>query len=74
VRAGNDIVGAADCGFSVSPESPQEIADAIIRLAEMPRHEREAMGRRGADYLQAHHSYDVLTERWVRAIEGGWQQ
>lgn len=74
VRAGNDIVGAAGCGFSVGPESPQEIADAIVRLAEMPRHEREAMGRRGANYLQAHHSYDVLTERWVRAIEGGWQQ
>jgi glycosyltransferase involved in cell wall biosynthesis len=74
VRAGNDIVGAAGCGFSVSPESPHEIADAIVRLAEMPRHAREAMGRRGADYLQAHHSYDVLAERWVRAIEGGWQQ
>jgi glycosyltransferase involved in cell wall biosynthesis len=70
VRAGNDIVGAANCGISVNPEAPQEIADAVVRLAEMPSHERYAMGQRGAAYLAAHHSYDVLIEKWVRVIEG----
>jgi glycosyltransferase involved in cell wall biosynthesis len=70
VRAGNDIVGDADCGISVTPESAREIADAIVRLVEMPRSERDAMGMRGAAYLQSHHSYDVLTDKWVRVIEG----
>jgi hypothetical protein len=28
------------------------------------------MGQRGAAYLQAHHSYDVLTDKWIRVIEG----
>lgn len=70
VRAGNDIVGDADCGISVTPESPQEIADAVLRLSDMPLHEREAMGKRGEEYLEAYHSYDVLVERWIRVIEG----
>jgi len=70
VRAGNDIVGAADCGISVTPEDPQAIADAIVRLADMPHDERRAMGERGAAYLQAHHSYDVLTDKWIQVIEG----
>jgi glycosyltransferase involved in cell wall biosynthesis len=69
VRAGNEIVGAAGCGFSVSPEAPQEIADAVVRLADMSPQERDAMGQRGAAYLQANHSYDVLADRWVKVIE-----
>lgn len=70
IDAGNDPVSEAGCGFSVEPENPRAIADAILQLAEMSERERMEMGERGTVYLREHHSYDVLIEDWIRVIEG----
>jgi glycosyltransferase involved in cell wall biosynthesis len=68
VEAGNDIVAESRCGLSIPPEDPSAIARAIAQLMELPRTEREAMGRRGREYVLAEHDYQVLAQRFLAII------
>ena len=69
IHAGNDIVSDSGCGISATPENPEAIAEAIVKLAEMPKYERDKMGERGLMYLRQNHAYDVLVNDWIRVIE-----
>ncbi|MCG3189380.1 MAG: hypothetical protein LKCHEGNO_01754 [Burkholderiaceae bacterium] len=68
IQAGNDPVGDAGCGVTVSPGNPQAIADAVRRLASMPNAERDLMGRRGRAYVLSRHAYPVLADQFIEAI------
>ncbi|NRF66795.1 glycosyltransferase family 4 protein [Aquincola sp. S2] len=68
VAAGNDPVAESGCGFTVAPQSPQEVADGLKRLAAVPPAERRAMGERGRAFVMAHHTYPVLAERFLQAV------
>jgi glycosyltransferase involved in cell wall biosynthesis len=69
VDAGNDPCADARCGISITPEDPQAIADAIRLLAAMAPAEREAMGKRGHDYVVAKHDYRVLAARFIDVMQ-----
>ena len=69
VEAGNDPVAEAGCGLTVAPESPAAVAEGLRRLAAMPVPLRKAMGERGQAFVLSHHTYPVLADRFVRAIE-----
>ncbi|MBC8569472.1 glycosyltransferase family 4 protein [Zongyangia hominis] len=69
VEASNDPVGEAGCGVTIEAESPQAIARAIEKLRALPREELDAMGRRGRDYVAAHHDYEKLAQRFIDAIQ-----
>lgn len=69
VDAGNDPVADAGCGLTVPPESPAAVADGLRRLVALPATERRAMGERGRAYVQAHHSYPVLAQHFLDALE-----
>ncbi len=68
VEAGNDPVADAGCGLTVPPQDAHAVADGLRCLAAMPQHERRAMGLRGRAYVQAHHTYPVLAERFLKAL------
>lgn len=68
VEAGNDPVAESGCGLTVAPESPEAVADGLLRLAALPATERAAMGRRGRDFVLAHHTYPVLAQRFLQAV------
>ncbi len=68
VEAGNDPVAEAGAGITVAPESAAAVADGLLRLAALPLAERQAMGRRGHDFVRAHHTYPVLAERFLAAL------
>jgi glycosyltransferase involved in cell wall biosynthesis len=68
VDAGNDPVRDAGCGVSVEPEAPKAVARGLRQLALVGPHERAAMGRRGHEYVLAHHAYPVLAERFLDAV------
>jgi glycosyltransferase involved in cell wall biosynthesis len=70
VEAGNDPVAEAGCGLTVAPESPGAIADGLRRLAALGPEARAAMGARGRAHVLAHHSYPVLAQRFIAALEG----
>lgn len=69
VDAGNDPCAEAGCGLSVEPENPGAIAAAARRLAAMSPAEREAMGRRGREYVLANHDYRVLARRFLDILK-----
>lgn len=71
IDAGNDLVRDSGCGISVSSEHPQAIADAILSLVNTNPSEREAMGKRGREYVLEHHDYAVLAKRFLEALEMG---
>lgn len=69
VEAGNDPVAESGCGLTVAPEAPQAIADGLRQLAALPAAERQAMGARGRAFVLAHHTYPVLAQRFVQAMQ-----
>jgi glycosyltransferase involved in cell wall biosynthesis len=68
VDAGNDPVADAQCGLTVPPESPDAVAAGLRQLAALSAEERQAMGRRGREFVRAHHSYEVLARRFIEAV------
>ncbi len=69
VEAGNDPVAESGCGLTVAPESAPAIADGLRQLATLPAAERRAMGTRGRAFVLAHHTYPVLAQRFIQAIQ-----
>jgi len=69
VDAGNDPVAEAACGITVPPGDPAAVAQAIIRLVEMPEEAREAMGNAGQQFVQDNQTYGVLAQNFLRSIE-----
>jgi glycosyltransferase involved in cell wall biosynthesis len=68
VEAGNDPVAEAGCGLTVAPESPAAVAQGLRELAGRSAAERRAMGERGRAFVQAHHTYPVLAQRFLAAV------
>ena len=69
VDAGNDPVAESGCGLTVPPESPDAVAGGLRTLAALPAEQRRAMGQRGKDFVLAHHTYPVLAQRFVAAMQ-----
>jgi glycosyltransferase involved in cell wall biosynthesis len=69
IQAGSDIVSSSGCGFTVSPEDPQALADEIRRLMRMSGDERSAMGARGKEYMLKYHDYRVLAKDFLRILQ-----
>ncbi|MCB1751326.1 MAG: glycosyltransferase family 4 protein [Gammaproteobacteria bacterium] len=69
IEAGNDMVGESGCGFTVTPEDPQAIADAVRSVYGMSESERSALGQRGRSYVSAQHDYPVLAQRFLEAMQ-----
>ncbi len=69
VDAGNDPVADSGGGLTVAPESAAAVAAGLRQLAALPAAERAAMGQRGRAYVLAHHSWPVLAQRFINAIQ-----
>jgi glycosyltransferase involved in cell wall biosynthesis len=69
VEAGNDPVAEAGAGITVAPESPAAVAAGLQQLAALPLVERLAMGERGRAFVLAHHTYPVLAQRFLKALQ-----
>ena len=62
VELSYDPVKEAGCGLTVAPEDPHALAEAIVGVCRLSSKEREAMGRRGREYVQEHHDIKKLAE------------
>lgn len=68
IKAGNDPVAEAACGISVPPETPNAVANAILKMMSMSEQELHEMGLKGQKYVRSHHSYSVLGRRFLEAM------
>jgi len=69
VEAPDNPIQKAHCGLTVPPRDPEALAEAVIKLYRMPKEEREAMGRRGREFVEEHHAIPVLVEKLIRCLE-----
>ena len=65
----SDTLEKAHCGIGFQARNPESLAEAIIELSRMPKEEREAMGRRGREYVEKYHSIPVLADKLIECIE-----
>jgi len=71
VSAYNDPFGEAGAGITVPAASKgSELAEAIKKVADMSAEERWEMGKRGRAYVEANHSYEVLSNKLAEALSG----
>jgi len=63
-----NLVEQAGAGRFVSPESPAELAVAILALSEQPA-ERKEMGQRGRAFVSQHYSRQAQARRLVTLLE-----
>lgn len=67
VDAGNDPVAEAGAGLTVASESPEAVAQGLLKLLSMSAAERQRMGDAGRRWVRQHHAYDALAERFLVA-------
>ncbi len=65
----NNPLEEVQCGLTVPPQDPQALADVIIKLYQMPQEEREAIGRRGREYVEQYHAIPLLAEKLIQCLE-----
>ncbi len=64
IDASNNIVENAQAGFSVQPENPEAISDAILTIFNMSEQERILLGENGKKYVEENHSYQKLAQQY----------
>ncbi|MBT9455975.1 MAG: glycosyltransferase family 4 protein [Burkholderiaceae bacterium] len=69
VEAGNDPVAEAGCGLTVAPQDAWAVADGVRQLAKLTPLQRREMGQRGRDFVLARHTYPVLAQRFIEALQ-----
>lgn len=62
-----DIVLAAGCGTCVHPESPAELANAVVALRD-DRNRRAEMGAAGRRFVERGYTRANLTDQWERTL------
>ncbi len=69
IDSANDPVAEANCGITVPPENPGEMAKAIIKLCGLSDDERRDTGMRGYEYVMKYHSVPVLVPKLLEVLE-----
>lgn len=69
VEAGNDPVAEAGCGLTVAPQDASAVAEGVRQLATLTPQQRREMGRRGREFVLARHTYPVLAQRFIEALQ-----
>lgn len=59
----NDIVEKINAGVAVSPENPDALVHAIIKIYNMSEKERKIMGKKGLDYVKKNHDWKILGDK-----------
>jgi glycosyltransferase involved in cell wall biosynthesis len=68
IAAGNDPVKEANCGYSIPPENPDALAQAVYQLLADSKTDLWAMGMRGHDYCMQQYDYRILSRRFLSSI------
>ena len=69
VKASNDPVNEASCGFSCDPNSAEDIAEKIKQIFLLSEKERYKMGENGYRYVIENHSYKMLAEKLLHELK-----
>jgi glycosyltransferase involved in cell wall biosynthesis len=63
------VVERVGCGIRVEAENAKAVADAIIKLSDMTREERAAMGQKGKAYVEKELPWSKLAKDFLKPFE-----
>ena len=66
---GARIVSEAQAGLTVPAEDPEGLANAILKLWNMPPEERELLGKNGRAYYREHFDHEKLVSKLINYLE-----
>lgn len=69
IESVNNPVIEADAGICVAPEDPEELAGAIMKMAQLSEADLRAMGLRGRRYVEQEHDMKLLAKRLADVME-----
>jgi glycosyltransferase involved in cell wall biosynthesis len=64
------MIDEAECGEFVPAGDAHVLVDALQRWAQRPKHELDAMGSRGRQWVLKHRAYDCLADEYIKLISG----
>jgi glycosyltransferase involved in cell wall biosynthesis len=64
VGGNHEVVVDERTGFLVPPRDDAALADAMIRLGELPETDRRSMGERGREHIRTHYGLARVADRW----------
>lgn len=70
IQTKNSIVEQAKCGIHVDDITPENIANAVLKLFRMQKKELEQLGRNGREFVLKNHTFKILAERYIRLLDG----
>lgn len=68
-NAVNNPVDDAQAGLTVGAGKPNELAEAILKIAALPIEERQRMGRAGREYVEKNHGFQQLSGRLAQVLD-----
>lgn len=68
IASGNDPVMEAGCGFSIPPEDPSALDQAVRQLLVISKNELDMMGERGKKYCLQQHNYRNLASKFISSV------
>lgn len=69
LKAGNDPVLEARCGYSIEPEHPQQLKEAIIKMYNLDRSKLHIMAENAYTYANSNFSYEIIAKQFLDNIE-----
>jgi len=66
---GANIALESGCAVVVPPESPKELANAIMKIAELPENKRSKMGKKGRKFVSSHFDRKKLAIKLMESLE-----
>lgn len=69
IKAGNDPVTEANCGYTADPDNVLSIVGALKAFEALDEVERLELGKNGRNYVLEKHSYGVLAQNYLRLFK-----
>ena len=69
IKAGNDPVREASCGYTVTPSNAEALTSAILDINSIGQLERKLMGRRGKEYALQNYNYATLAKKFIEVLK-----
>jgi len=65
----NNPIDEAKAGITIPPNNPQALTKTIVRLYDMPKEEKQEMGKRGREYVKKYHNIPMLVDKLEKLFE-----
>lgn len=65
----NSPVALSGCGIEVQPDSPDQLAEAVVHFAKFSPERLTELGNKGYEYALKQHNYTKLAKRFIEACD-----